>query len=127
MIKILIIAAGGGLGAVLRYLIAGVVQYRTDSLFPLGTLTVNVIGCLFIGILMSLVQDHPLLSPNARAFLAIGLLGSFTTFSTFGYEASALLHDGEWSLGMLYVLGNLIVGLGAVELGRLSMRLAGLS
>jgi CrcB protein len=118
MTHLLLVGMGGFIGAVARYGISGLVQNRWGGSFPLGTLVVNLLGCFLLGILMSLVEDHPLLTPNARAFLAIGVLGAFTTFSTFGYETCRLLGDHRlWAAGGNIAL-NVCVGLAAVELGR---------
>ena len=87
MLKLLAIGAGGFVGAILRYLISGLVQNLSGSIrFPFGTLAVNVIGCLFIGLLVYLVETRSMFGAAARMFVFIGLLGSFTTFSTFGNE-----------------------------------------
>jgi CrcB protein len=125
LLKLTLIACGGAFGALARYGISGFVQHRFNSTFPYGTLAVNVIGCFVLGGLMALVQDHPLLRPEARSFLAIGILGAFTTFSTFGYETSALLHDGEWHYALLNILANVVIGLAAVETGRFVVRAIG--
>ncbi|MCC6143721.1 MAG: fluoride efflux transporter CrcB [Candidatus Hydrogenedentes bacterium] len=125
MLKLTLIALGGACGALARYGISGFVQQRMDSAFPFGTLAVNVIGCFVLGGLMALVQDHPLLRPEARSFIAIGILGAFTTFSTFGYETSALIHDNQWNQALLNILANIVIGLAAVELGRLLVRSLG--
>jgi CrcB protein len=123
MLKLLIIGAGGFIGAIARYGISGFVQVRWGGAFPLGTLVVNVAGCFLLGVIMSTVKDHPVLSPNAQTFLTIGILGAFTTFSTFGYETSMLLDDRRlWAAGG-NVLLNVVVGLLAVELGWAAARL----
>ena len=124
MLNLLIIALGGGAGAVARYLLSGWVQHRTGSFFPWGTFAVNLAGCLLLGLLMGLVQGRPLaISPAARNFLAIGILGAFTTFSTFSYETAALVADGEWSAAILNAAGQLILGLAAVFAGLTLARL----
>ena len=123
MLHVLCIGCGGFFGAISRYLLSGWVQERFGGGFPLGTLVVNVTGCLLLGAMMSLVDDHPLLSPNMRGFLAIGLLGAFTTFSTFGYETMALIRDQELMLAGGNILANVILGLVAVEAGRILVQL----
>ena len=85
MDKIMIVGAGGFLGAVARYLLCGAVQRLHGGTLPLGTLTVNVLGCFIIGVAMAIVENGSFLGPNGRLLLMIGLLGSFTTFSAFGY------------------------------------------
>jgi CrcB protein len=118
MRNVLLVAAGGALGAVLRYLVAFSTQSFKDRLpLPLGTLLVNVIGCLLIGILATLAESGKVITPEGRNFVIVGVLGAFTTFSTFGYESITLLDQGH----MLRFLGNmaaqLVLGFGAVWLG----------
>lgn len=122
MSKLLLIAAGGCLGAVARYLCAGFAQrISAASLFPVGTLVVNVLGCFIIGVVMGLIEEKALLGSSVRSFLVIGTLGSFTTFSSFGYETVELMQDGQMSAAGLNILLNVLVGVGAVMLGRFTM------
>lgn len=110
------VALGGALGAVARYGISGWVYDRLGDAFPWGTLVVNVLGCLALGALMRWLQvsaAHPALRP----MLTIGLLGAFTTFSTFSYEAVALVQEGQWTRAGLYVGGSVVVGMMAVVAG----------
>lgn len=126
MVKILIIGAGGFLGAVARYSLSGLVHRFTGASFPYGTLTVNVLGCFLLGGLMYCVQERAVLSPAVRPFLAIGVAGAFTTFSTFGYETLELIEDRELAAALANVGTNVCLGLGAVWLGRTVLRAAGL-
>ncbi|NJN44276.1 MAG: fluoride efflux transporter CrcB [Anaerolineae bacterium] len=120
MLKALIIGLGGGVGAILRYVIGGYVQQWTNSTtFPYGTLAVNVLGCLFIGLLSELAETRGFFNPELRLFLFIGLLGGFTTYSTFGSESINLLRGGANQLAFGYVTLHLVAGLGAVWLGRI--------
>jgi CrcB protein len=120
VLKLLVIGCGGFLGAVLRYLVSGLVQNLSGSIrFPFGTLAVNVIGCLLIGLLVYLVETRSMLSVTVRMFVFIGLLGSFTTFSTFGNETLELLRDSKTTLALLNAGAQLILGLAAVWLGRM--------
>lgn len=112
------VALGGAIGAVLRHLFGGLVQSRTGVVFPLGTLAVNVGGCLAIGLLAELVESRGALHPETRALLVVGVLGGFTTFSAFGNETMSLLRDGETGLATLNVAANVMLGLGAVWAGR---------
>jgi len=105
------IGIGGGLGALARYGLAGLVQGR-GATFPWGTLAVNVAGCFLIGALFERV------SADARAFVVIGVLGGFTTFSAFGHETMELLRGGQAPLALANVALNVFLGLGAVLLGR---------
>ncbi len=120
MRNLLIIGLGGFLGAVLRYLISGGVQRWSQSVdFPYGTLTVNLIGCFIIGMLTRLDEVRTILSPELRFFVLIGLLGAFTTYSTFSNEAMNLINDRRFDLVILYVGLHVVLGLAAVFLGRL--------
>jgi fluoride exporter len=113
----LVIGLGGALGSMLRYWIGGWAQEAT-RVFPTGTLAVNVIGCFLIGFVSHLVEARGAASPETRAFLLIGLLGGFTTFSSFGNETLNLIRDGERLLATGNVVANLGLGLLAVWLGR---------
>jgi len=113
---LLVVAAGGALGAVSRYLATGWVQGLSGDFFPWGTLVVNVLGSLALGFGLVWLQAS-VASAEARQFVAIGFLGSFTTFSTFSYETVAMLRDGEWWRAGGYVAASVAVGLMAVFLG----------
>jgi len=118
MIRILLVGAGGFFGSVLRYTLGGFVQrVFSASLFPVGTLFVNVVGCLVIGLLAGMGDSRGALGAPARLFLLIGLLGGFTTFSSFGYETIALARQAEWLQAFGNVGLNVIVGLLAVWAG----------
>ena len=101
----LIVFLGGGIGAVTRYWLSGVIYRLTGANFPYGTLVVNVFGCLLIGFLMTFFEERFILAPALRLLLTIGFLGGLTTYSTFSYETIALLQEGNF----LYGLGNIIV------------------
>lgn len=106
------------MGSMLRYLVAGYVQHFSGSTdFPYGTLAVNVIGCLLIGVLTELASIRGALTPEIRALLVTGVLGGFTTFSTFGLETMNLLRDGQLTLALLNMGISLLTGLGAVWSG----------
>ena len=115
--KLLLIAAAGGFGSLARYWLSGVVQNWSGSVFPWGTVAVNVLGCLAFGFLVAVTEGRFAISPNTRAVILVGFMGAFTTFSTFVFETVALLEDSEW----LLALGNLslqnFVGLAALILG----------
>jgi CrcB protein len=89
------IALGGAIGAVARYLLALRAYAALGLGLPYGTLTVNLLGALLLGVITGLVEERGALGPQARAFLTIGLLGGMTTFSTFTYETWELMRDGE--------------------------------
>jgi len=110
---LLAVACGGSCGALVRYALSG---WEVKK-FPMGTLAVNVAGCLLIGLIVGSLHHRDWLSPAARHFLVIGCLGSLTTFSTFGYQSVQLLVDGDYGLAGLNVLTNLCVGFAAVAAG----------
>lgn len=97
MIKLLLVGFGGFIGSVFRYIVSGFVQRLSNQInFPFGTLSVNLIGCFVIGFLAGLAENRQLFGENYRAFIFIGILGGFTTFSTFGYEVFSFLRDGQF-------------------------------
>jgi len=113
---ILAIAAGGALGAVLRYLLSGWIQEWGGTRFPWGTLAVNVTGSFALGLLMAGLLEHAADS-SLRSFWTIGVLGAFTTFSTFSYETLVLISIGDWTAGFANVAANLGLGLAAALVG----------
>ena len=120
MIRLLLVGSGGFIGSLLRYLLSGFVQQSSKSVgFPYGTLAVNIIGCLIIGLLSQLAETRGLFTTESRAFIFVGLLGGFTTFSAFGNETFNLWRDGETLLALYNIAGHLVCGLGAVWAGRL--------
>jgi CrcB protein len=121
MRNLLIIGLGGFIGAVLRYLISGQVQQWSQSVdFPYGTLAVNLIGCLLIGALSRLDELRGVITPEMRFFIFIGLLGAFTTYSTFSNEAVNLINSRRFDLALVYIGTHMVLGLGAVLAGRLT-------
>lgn len=114
----LLVGAGGFVGATGRYLVSGLVhRLLPATLFPVGTLSVNVLGSFAIGLLGGLASSRGVLSGDVRLFVFIGVLGGFTTFSTFAYETMALVTDAEVLPALANVLLHLTVCLGAVWLG----------
>lgn len=115
----LIVAAGGALGSMARYWLSGVVANRYGETFPWGTLLVNVTGCLVIGFLASLtVADGRWLAPSwFRAFALVGVLGGYTTFSSFSLQTLTLVQDGDWLRAGANVLGSVGLCLVGVWLG----------
>jgi fluoride exporter len=117
--KILLVGVGGFLGSVARYLLGGYAQQLSGGAsFPYGTLAVNVLGCFVIGFLAELAEARGVFSPESRALVFVGLLGGFTTFSAFGNETVNLLRDGQTPLALANVAAHIVIGLGAVWLGR---------
>lgn len=110
------VACGGALGAALRFSISTAVQ-KVARGFPAGTMLVNVLGCLLLGLLLGATEDAKELSPTARSFLAVGLLGSFTTFATFSAEAIQLMRERQHAPVLIYVVGSVVLGLLCVLVG----------
>src|SRR5919205_3018731 len=92
----LFVAAGSAAGGVVRFLLGGALQRAAGGAFPVGTLVINVTGSLLLGFLLRYALETPAVTPEARALLTTGFCGGYTTFSTFSYEAVALLQDGDW-------------------------------
>jgi CrcB protein len=99
---------GGGIGASFRYWLSGAVYRFVNPDFPYGNLAVNISGCLLIGIVMSLSEGRFVIQPSVRLFLAVGILGGFTTFSSFSYETLALMRDGQLWQAILNILATLL-------------------
>jgi CrcB protein len=118
LIQLALVALGGALGSVLRFLASGVAHRLLPGLlFPVGTLTVNVIGSLLIGLLGGAAESRAFLVPEARVFLFTGLLGGFTTFSAFAFESLGLALDAAWWRLALNVAAQLVLGLGGAWAG----------
>jgi CrcB protein len=116
--KTLWVALGGALGSVLRFGVGTAVhRWKGASTFPWETMTVNVLCCLVAGVLMGLVESRGWFGEATRAFLFVGLLGGFTTFSAFGNDTFQLLRGGHAGAAMFSVAGQLVLGIGAVFAG----------
>jgi CrcB protein len=114
----LLVGMGGFIGTVLRYAIGGWIgRAKSGAPFPLETLLINVAGCLVIGVLAGLSETRGALSETTRAFLFIGVLGGFTTFSAFGYETFQLIRIGLWPAATISAAIQLLLGIGAVWIG----------
>ncbi len=118
-----LVGIAGAAGAVSRYGVGLLAERNLGVHFAFGTLLVNVLGCLALGFLLELDRGSTLVTHPVRMLLAVGFLGAFTTFSTFGYETLRYLQEGASNLALLNVSANLILGLGAVWLGFMSARL----
>ena len=120
--KLLIIAAGGAIGSVLRYGLSGMAYRLLGSTFPWGTLIVNVVGCFVIGLIWGLAERFPL-RPTTNLLIFGGILGAFTTFSTYGLESINLLRDGETARAIVNIAASNLIGLLVVYLGFVLARL----
>lgn len=114
---VLFVGAGSFLGGVARYLLSRLIQSHVASGFPWGTMTVNVAGCLLIGLLYGCMERAGWMNPELRLFLTVGFCGGFTTFSTFIHENYILLDGGHFLLFALYSILSFAFGLLAVYLG----------
>ena len=123
MRQFLLVAFGGFVGTAFRYGLTGLIsRTRVGTLFPLGTLTVNLLGCLVIGALAALVDTRGILTGTSRAVIFIGVLGGFTTFSSFGYETLQLVKGGQMLAAGSFVVMQFALCLPAVWLGDLAVR-----
>jgi CrcB protein len=116
------VAVGSGIGGVGRFLLQQYIQRRVGSAFPYGTLCVNLLGCFIIGIVVGLADKGNILSPQSRIFLAAGICGGFTTFSSFINENHSMLQDGELLNTFIYISASVIIGLIATTLGILLIK-----
>src|ERR1044071_6349630 len=112
--KVLLVFLGSGVGGVARYLLSGIIQDRWGPTFPMGTLVINVSGCLAIGFLAAMMTGPVMVREEYRVAILIGILGGYTTFSSFGRETMALVADREWLLATLNVMLSNVLGLLAV-------------
>jgi CrcB protein len=110
---------GGALGAVSRFIVATAITRFYSTVFPLGTFVINITGSFLIGLLMPLFLNRPGLHANWRLFLVTGILGGYTTFSSFEWEALTALRGGAQSVSFLYMGSSVVLGLGGAWLGLL--------
>ncbi|MDQ7054688.1 MAG: fluoride efflux transporter CrcB [candidate division KSB1 bacterium] len=123
MWHIVVVGLGGFLGAIARYAVSGWVCRVWGSLFPYGTLVVNLIGCFGLGFVLTLTEERFLMHPEWRSFLAIGVFVAFTTFSTFSYETLVLLREGSFLAALTNMGTSVLAGLLAVYLGMIFAKL----
>jgi len=122
----ILVGLGGMIGTLLRYGTGGLIaKLKGGATFPVETLVINVAGCLAIGFLAVLSETRGIFDPSARGFLFVGLLGGFTTFSTFGYETFHLFREGQLAAGLTSIALQIVLGLGAVWGGAVLARLVG--
>ncbi len=123
MKEVVVVFLGGGVGTAFRYWLSGSIYRFIDSAFPYGVLLVNVIGCLLIGFLLAVFEERFVVQPLLRVFFTIGVLGGFTTFSTFSYETISLFREGSVFLGLENVVFSVVGCLFATWLGTVIGRL----
>jgi CrcB protein len=116
-VRWILVFLGGGLGSLLRFELGGFVQSRIGPAFPWGTLSVNALGCLAIGVLATWIDERSGAGHETRLFLIAGLLGGFTTFSTFGLETFRLLEEAGYAAALGNAAGSFVVCLTAVAIG----------
>jgi CrcB protein len=121
-VNLFLIAIGGALGSVARYLLSTLVLRLSGTLFPLGTFVVNVVGCVVFGAIVGAAQQRIVLSPDARAFLLVGVLGGFTTFSSYASEIVALVRDGQIFHATINIVGQVVAGVAGLWSGYLLTR-----
>lgn len=117
-----LVFVGGGLGAVCRYVSTMLIGGLAGTVFPLGTFTVNILGSIIMGFIMTLAIQAAGLSEELRLLLVVGFLGGFTTFSSFSMETLLLLKGGSWFYAALNITANVLIGLLAAALGSLGAR-----
>ena len=122
MLKTILIALAGLVGTLLRYWLSGLVARRFGETFPWGTMAVTLIGCFVTGAVFYLSEERFLINPAARTVIMIGLLGGFTTFSSYGLQTFTLVRDGEFGLATLNVAVSNVVGLLMVWAGYFSSK-----
>jgi len=116
-LNLFLIAIGGALGSVARYLLSIIVLRVSGTMFPLGTFVVNAVGCVVFGVIAGVATHRIQLTPALRLFLLTGLLGGFTTFSSYAFESFALVREGHFVWASLNIAGQVIAGLAGVWAG----------
>jgi CrcB protein len=118
-LNLLLIAIGGAVGASARYLLSTFVLRVSGTLFPLGTFVVNVVGCLVFGAIAGASTQRVQIAPATRLFLLTGILGGFTTFSSYAYESFLLVRDGQMLWATINVVGQVVAGFAGLWAGYL--------
>ena len=115
--RIILLIVFGAAGTLARYGLDGWIQHRVGSAFPAGTLTINLLGCLLLGTIAEFSLNHISVPPDWRIGLTIGLMGGFTTFSTFGWDSVRMLQDGEWTKALICIGASVVGGILAMMAG----------
>jgi CrcB protein len=116
-VRLLLLLVFGGIGTLARYGLDGWIQNRTGPGFPWGILTINVLGCFVLGLIGQYGLNHLSMPPDLRIGLTTGLMGGFTTFSTFGWDTVRMMESGEWSRAFIYIGASVVGGLVAMVFG----------
>jgi len=117
LLNIVFVAAGGAIGSVARYLLSTFVLRISGSLFPFGTFAVNLLGCIVFGLVVGAADQRVPLGAGPRAFLLVGVLGGFTTFSSYAFESFWLLRDGHLAAASFNIVGQVILGIAGLAIG----------
>lgn len=120
--KYMAVAAGGALGAILRYYLGGTLLARTAMPFPTATFVINITGSFIIGFFLTLATERLHINPYWRLAVAVGFVGAYTTFSTFEYETARLVEDGDFLHALLNVVLSIVLGFAAVWAGIIAAR-----
>lgn len=112
----LLVACGGAIGASLRYG-AGFIISKPHSLFPWATWSVNLFGCFLAGVFFAFTQKYTVLQSEARLLLMVGILGGFTTFSSFGLETFQLIRQGQFPIALAYTVSSVVIGVVCLAIG----------
>jgi len=111
LLSLALVAIGGAIGSASRYALSTAILRVSGTLFPAGTFAVNLIGCIAFGAIIGAAEQRFILTPDARAFLLVGVLGGFTTFSSYAFESFALVQDGQFAFAALNIAGQVVAGL----------------
>jgi CrcB protein len=114
LLNLLLVAIGGAIGSTARYVLSQLLQRATGTLFPIGTFAVNCAGCLVFGAIAGAAEQRVHMAPELRLFLLVGILGGFTTFSSYAFESYALLRDGQFLAASMNIVGQVVAGLAGV-------------
>jgi fluoride exporter len=116
-LNLLLVSVGGALGSAARYLLSMFILRVSGTSFPLGTFAVNLLGCVVFGVIAGAAEHRVPLAPASRAFLLVGVLGGFTTFSSYAFESFALIRDGQLFAASLNIAGQVVTGLAGLAIG----------